>query len=127
MRGTLVLAAFLTAACGGSDSNSGPVAGTLQVSLTSPNTDDGAVMFQIGGDVDSVTVPAGLTLYRSAPSATVVRAIVTGNITSGSDILTLHVPDIGKASSYATQVLQVSAQGTYEQRPVGGYTMQVHK
>lgn len=127
MRSALVLAAILTAACGSSDSNSGPVAGTLQVTLTSPNTDDGAVMFQVNGDVDSATAPAGLTLYQSVPSATVLRGIVTGPITPGSSVLTLHVPDVGKASSYSAQVLQASATGTYAQRAVGGYTLQVHK
>jgi hypothetical protein len=126
-RGALVLAAILTAACGSGDSNSGPVAGTLQVTLTSPNTDDGAVMFQVNGDIDSATAPAGLTLYEATPSATVLRGIVTGPITSGSSLLTLHVPDVGKASSYTTQVLQVSATGSYAQRAVGGYTLQVHK
>jgi hypothetical protein len=122
-RGALLLAAVLTAACGGSDGASG----TLRVSLTSPNTDDGAVMLQVTGDIDSVTAPAGLTLYEATPSATVVRAIVTGNIASGRTVLTLHVPDVGRASSYATQLLQVSARGTYVQRPVGGYTLQVHR
>lgn len=122
-RGALLLAAVLTAACGGSDGASG----TLRVSLTSPNTDDGAVMLQVTGDIDSVTVPAGLTLYEATPSATVVRAIVTGNIAPGGTVLTLHVPDVGRASSYATQLLQVSARGTYVQRPVGGYTLQVHR
>lgn len=126
-RGALLLAAMVTAACGGSDSGPGPVAGTLQVSLTSPNTDDGAVMLQVTGDIDSVTTPAGLTLYEATPSATVVRAIVTGSIASGGSVLTLHVPDVGKASSYTTQLLQVSARGTYVQRPVGGYTLQVHR
>jgi hypothetical protein len=125
-RGALVLAAILTAACG-SDSNSGPVAGTLHVTLTSPNTDDGAVMFQVTGDIDSATAPAGLTLYQSVPSATVLRGIVTGPITSGSSVLTLQVPDVGKASSYSAQVLQATATGTYAERAVGGYTLQVHK
>ena len=124
-RGALLLAALLTAACG--SDGSGPVAGTLQVTLTSPNTDDGAVMFQVNGEVDSATAPAGLTLYQSLPSATVLRGIVTGPITSGSNILTLHVPDVGKASAYTAQVLQASAGGTYVQRAPGGYTLQVHK
>jgi hypothetical protein len=125
-RGALVLAALLTAACSSGDS-SGPVAGTLQVTLTSPNTDDGAVMFQVNGEVDSASVPAGLTLYQSAPSATLMRGIVTGPVTSGSTMLTLHVPDVAKASSYSAQVLQVSTTGTYALRAVGGYTLQVQK
>ena len=59
------------------------MAGPLRVVLTTPNTDDGAVMFQVAGVVDSVVAPAGLTLFQSVPGPNVIRAIVTGNIATG--------------------------------------------
>ena len=129
IRGAALLSALVVAAgCGSSDSGpTGPVAGPLRTVLTSPNTDDGAVMFQVIGVVDSVVAPAGLTLYQSVPGPNVIRAIVTGNIASGSNLLTLYVPDLGKASSIATQVIQVAARGTYTQRAVGGYSIQLTK
>jgi hypothetical protein len=125
-RGAALAAALFALGCG-SDGPAGPVPGPLRVVLTSPNTDDGAVMFQVIGVVDSVTVPAGLTLYQSVPGPNAIRAIVSGSIASGSNLLTLHVADVGKTSSYLTQLLQVAARATWAQRPTGGYTIQVQK
>jgi hypothetical protein len=126
-RSAALLAALLALGCGGNDGPTGPVAGTLRVVLTSPNTDDGAVMFQVTGIIDSAVVPAGFTLYQSEPGPNVLRAIVTGNIASGGSLLTLYVADVGKASSFSTQVLDVAARSTWAQRPVGGYSLQVQK
>lgn len=126
-RGTVLVAALLALGCSGGDDPSGPVAGQLRVVITSPNADDGAVMFQLTGAVDSAVAPAGLTVYQSAPGSNVLRAIVTGSVSTGDNLLTLYVADVGKASSYSTQVLQVAAQGTYAQRPTGGYTLTVQK
>jgi len=128
-RGAALAAALLVAAgCSGSDSGpTGPVAGPLRVVVTSPNADDGAVMFQVTGVVDSVAAPAGLTLYQSVPGPNVIRAIVTGNIATGNNLLTLYVADVSKASSITTQVMQVAARVTYAQRPAGGYSLTVQK
>ena len=126
-RGTVLVAALLALGCSGGDDPSGPVAGQLRVVLTSPNADDGAVMFQVTGAVDSAVAPAGLTVYQSAPGSNVLRVIVTGDISTGDNLLTLYVADVGKASSYTTQVLQVAAQGTYAQRPAGAYSLTVQK
>lgn len=128
-RGTAFVALLVgVAACGGGDDGpSGPVAGPLRVVVTSPNADDGAVMFQVTGVVDSVAVPAGLTLHQSVPGPNVIRAIVTGNISSGSNLLTLYVADVSKASTITTQVLQVAARTTYAQRPAGAYSLTVQK
>ncbi len=130
IRGTALVAALVVAAGCGSDSGggpTGPVAGPLRVVITTPNTDDGAVMFQVTGVVDSVVAPAGLTLYQSIPGPNVVRAIVTGDIATGSNLLTLYVADVSKASSITTQLLQVAAKVTYAQRAVGTYSLQVQK
>ena len=127
-RGAALVAILLVASgCSGDDPASEPVAGALRVVLTSPNTDDGAVMFQVTGVVDSVVVPAGLALYQSVPGPNVLRVIVTGNISSGSNLLTLYVADVSKASSITTQVMQVAARTTYAQRPAGAYSLTVQK
>jgi len=122
VKGTALLAALL-AATGCLDDTSG----ALRVVMTSPNLDDGAVMFEVTGDVESVAAPAGLTLYQTSPGSNVIRAIVTGNIASGGNVLTLHVTDVGKASSITAQLLQVAARTTWAQRPVGAYTLQVQR
>jgi hypothetical protein len=123
-----MLALLVLTGCGGGDDGpSGPVAGPLRVVLTSPNTDDGAVMFQVTGVVDSVVAPSGITLYQSVPGPNVIRVIATGTITSGNSLMTLYVADVARASSYSTQLLQVAAAGTYAQRPVGTYGLVVQK
>jgi len=127
-RGAVLLAAVMaTSGCNSDTSPTSPVGGPLRVVLTSPNTDDGAVMFQVIGVVDSVVAPAGLTLYQTAPGPNVIRAIVTGRVASGSNLLTLYVPDVGKASSITTQVLQVAGGLFFASRPVGAYSLQVMK
>ncbi len=130
-RGSALLAALVVAsACSSSDGGggpTGPVPGPVRVLLTSPNTDDGAIMFQVTGVVDSVAAPAGLTLYQSSPGPNVIRAIVTGNVATGSNLLTLYVADVGNTSGITTQMLQVAARVTYTQRPVGSYSLQVQK
>lgn len=128
IRGAVLAAAFLaTSGCNSDSGPTGPVAGPVRVVLTSPNTDDGAVMFQVIGVVDSVVVPAGLTLYQTVPGPNVIRAIVTGSIPPGSNLLTLYVPDVGKASSISTQVLQVAGGPFYASRPVGAYSLEIMK
>lgn len=124
-----LLATLLVAGCGSDDGGpSGPVPGPLNVVLTSPNGDDGAVMFQVTGVVDSVVAPAGITLYQSIPGPNVLRVIATGSaITSGSSLLTMYVPDVAKTSSYSVQLMQVAAKATYAQRAVGGYGLKVQK
>lgn len=124
-----LLATLAIAGCGSDDGGpAAPVPGPLRVVLTSPNTDDGAVMFQVTGVVDSVVAPAGLTIYQSAPGPNVLRVIATGNaITSGSSLLTMYVADVAKTSNYSLQLLQVAAKGSYAQRAVGGYSLQVQK
>jgi hypothetical protein len=126
-RGAVFLALMMVASGCDSAGPNDPVPGPLRVVLTSPNTDDGAVMFQVIGVVDSVVVPAGLTLYQSVPGPNVIRAIVTGDIAPGSNLLTLYVPDIGKASSFSTQVLQVAGGIFYASRSLGGYSLQVRE
>jgi len=127
--GLALLATVLVLACGEDSSGpSQPVPGPLQVVLTSPNTDDGAVMFQVTGVVDSAVAPAGVTAYQSVPGPNVLRVIVTGSaITSGENLLTLYVQDVNKASAISLQVLQVAAKGSYAARATSGYSLKAQK
>ena len=120
-RHTALMAAVLTLGCGGGDGGTGPVAGPLHLTLTSPNSDDGAVMIQVTGDIDSVAVAAGLNLYQTTPGSSRLKAIITGDLESGSTLLTLYVPDVGEASTYTAEVLQVAAASSWSQRPLAGY------
>ena len=124
-----LLTAVLVLGCG--DSGSGPVQpvpGPLQVVLTSPNTDDGAVMFQVIGVVDSAVAAPGVTVYQSVPGPNILRVIATGNgIATGASLLTLYVPDVNRASTVTFLVLQVAAKGSYAARATGGYSLKAKK
>jgi hypothetical protein len=103
----------------GCSNNTESTAGTLDVRLASPNTDDGAVLLTIsGGPVDSVEA-AGYTLYSAAAGAS-TRFIATGNVGSGT-IARIHVPDVRLASRYVASIDQAAARLTYAQRDLAHY------
>jgi hypothetical protein len=99
----------------GCSNNAEPTTGTLNVNLSSPNADDGAVLVAVtGGPVDSVE-SAGYTMYSARGRADTVKLIVTGTLPSGV-IARIHIPDSRQASRYGARVLQAAARSTYSQR-----------
>ena len=71
------VAAALGMLTGCSGQPSAPVAATLQVSLSTPFADDGALLFTVtGGRVDSVDAP-GYTLYTSQTDPATLQDLAT--------------------------------------------------
>lgn len=105
------LAAILIASGGcGPDGPTPPGAGDLTLSLTTPNTSDGALLLHItGGPVTSVSGRGSLVVVGSQ-TASGYRVVVTGPLTNG-DFATIHVPDVTQNSRYLVLVEQV-ADGT---------------
>jgi hypothetical protein len=100
----------------------GPTAGTLTVNLTSPNSDDGAVLLTVsGGPIDSVA-SAGHQIYSARLDSNTLRLIVTGEVASGT-IATIYLADMRLASSYSATVNQVAARGSYAQHDPASYTL----
>jgi hypothetical protein len=122
MRSTVVwvvAALILLAACSG---GTGPTAGTLSVSLSTPHLDDGAVLLTIsGGPVDSVEA-AGHRVYSSQPDANTLRLILAGALGSGTVAL-IHVPDTRQVARYTLVLSQAAARSTYAQRDPALYTV----
>jgi len=107
--------------CGGSDST-GPVAGTVTVSLVTPNADDGAVLVTLTGP-NLATVQAASSAYRvywRLVSAGEVRAIVVGNLTAGA-VLTVNVDDVGKVGQYSGSVVEAASRSDVVRASVAGY------
>ncbi len=102
-----------------------PVQGWLNVQLTTPNADDGGIMFTVaGGPIDSVRfVHEG---FASAVSDSIWRFLATGELSTGA-IAQLLVPDVDNASLYRPEIQQVAALLTYGQRDLAGYRLQVVK
>jgi hypothetical protein len=103
---------------------SAPVAATLHVSLSTPFTDDGALLFTVtGGRVDSVDAP-GYTLYSSQADPTTLQVILTGNLSSGI-VAHVHIPDERVASQYSASISQVAARETYVERDPAAYRLEL--
>lgn len=118
-------------AAAGCSSTEGPVAGELDVRLSTPNGDDRAILLRLGGKQDTVTAPAG-SGYRVLVSpylGDTVRVVVIaprGTVLAPGTILRVTVPDTRQAASYVARVLDV-ASTSYAQRPMTGYMLTVDK
>ena len=121
--GLLVLVG-LAANCGGGDGG-GPEPGFLDLTLNTPNADDGALLFKVvGGTVDSVVAGA---MVQDGSYATVTggtRIVVAGNLTDGI-IARVHVPDIKDVADYSVVIEQIAVRNTFAQRAMGGYSVTV--
>ncbi len=103
---------------------SAPVAATLHVSLSTPFSDDGALLFTVtGGRVDSVDA-AGYTLYSSRTDPATLRVILTGDLSPGI-VAHVHIPDERGASQYSATISQVAARETYIERDPASYRLEL--
>ena len=120
----IVILIGLASSC---EHSTAPVAGLVNVSLTTPNAgNDAAILLTIAGPaaLTSVSAPAGLRLFaQPAPLGTTNRFALTGTIPAGT-ILTIGVADVNKASAYTATIQQV-ATTTYQLRALTGYSLKV--
>lgn len=102
---SLVAAVVILSSCG-SDSKGTtdpplPDPGELTVQLTTPNTDDGAIMLSISGLQDTTDIEASTDSYviYSRQNGSTATVAVFGEIASGS-LVHFAVPDLAAASTY---------------------------
>ena len=120
-------ALLVTVTCGGDkivDPPDEPV--TLVLSLTTPNSDDGAVMFSIsgGGITKPTTENSSHVLFYRAAGATSSNAVVAGDITAGA-LVRFEVPDVDVASSYSATVTEVAARDNTLRGSLAGYSLSI--
>jgi hypothetical protein len=128
-RGSSLALAFLLAAAGSciDGGPSGPVAGLLKVSLTTPNAgSDGAVLLTVTGPraLTSVTPATGLRVFAESLGTTNTFA-VTGPLSNGP-ILSIGVADVSRVQDYRATIQDVAA-NDYTLRPLTGYSLTVAK
>jgi hypothetical protein len=122
----LVGAVVMSLECGGSTEPKGdPVPGNLVMTLSTPNTDDAAILLTLTGPgaPTSVTVQTGLRLFQSGGLGATTHLILTGPLTDGP-LLTFEVSDLGSASSYHATIQSVSS-NNYQLRTVTGYSLTI--
>jgi hypothetical protein len=125
--GWLLVALALCVGAGScsSDGGTGPVAGVLTVSLTTPNTGaDGAMLFNVSGPqaLTSVTAGPGLRVFAQ-PLSTLTRFAVTGTLANGA-VVTIGVADTRQVAQYAATVQSVAALD-FQLRSLTGYSLTV--
>lgn len=118
------VAAFLLVAACGDKAPVGPVAGDLVVSLTTPGSQDGAVLVRVVGPVESVTAEGGYLVESAALPNGITRLVVVGTIQSGP-VARLRVPDLSRASEYFGLVEQVADRSTFALLSVAGYAVSI--
>ncbi len=127
--GAVVLAA-ITLACGG-DSNNGGTGppdvsnpGFVNVTLSTPNSNDGALLLRLsGGTMDSLTASSG-SIFFAETGTNVFRVMVAGTIANGP-IVRFWMPDRRNVSQYLATLEQAAARSTYEQQSIGGYSLSI--
>ncbi len=120
-----MLVSFLVVAlvsCG----DQGPEAGSLIMSLSTPNSDDGAVQFRLTAAepnvINSVAVIcSGCQLFQERVSDTEILGIVTGSIAAGN-LLDLSVSDVNTPVLYSGSVTSVAGRD-YSLRSANGYLL----
>lgn len=87
-----------------------PEGGSVTVSLTTPNTDDGAVLVALFGPGFTNIQPASASyrVYSLTASPTEVRILVVGDLSTGA-LLSLDIGDAAKIAEYHGTVIQAAS------------------
>lgn len=105
----LTLCALALSACD-SDPAETPTAGSLTVSISTPNPMESAMLVRITGpgisDARAVSTDHVLHVSDHAPGE--FQAIILGDLTSGP-LMRFDVPDIAALQKYSAEILQVAS------------------
>ena len=121
-----IAAALLVGVSCSDDPVAGARADTVILRLTTPHTDDGAVLFEVSGPaIDSATADnASLRLFTRRVGETTIIGALVGAVTTGAEV-TLRVPDGGVAAGYTARVLEVADRQNALRTSLAGYALTV--
>ena len=123
----VVTGAAVLSTCGSDPQEPPATPGWVNVTLTTPNTNDGGIVFIVSGaTVDSVRSTFSNAFTRRE-SATQVRGVVIGPLRDGIVVAQVLVPDVGDVSGYSATVTEIAAQApSFAQRSVADYSLTVN-
>jgi len=99
--------------------------GTLTLTLGTPYGDDGAFLLRLEGpDMTQVGLAAPGLYLRLLEDQAGVTAVFVGDVTSG-DLLTFHVPDVNRISSYGATALEAADRVNELRGSLAEYTLTV--
>lgn len=129
-------AAVALTGCGGGGGDGGgpptepdpppePVDGELAVELTTPEPDDGGILFTLSGASVDTVVSLVDGYARASASGGTWTVLITGRLTGG-EIAEVRVPDLEAAEAgLEATVEQVAARESWEQRDPAGYSLEL--
>lgn len=119
---TAIVAGLLTAVAACEEDAIGP-AGTVVLSLTTPNSDDGAALLTVTGRglTNAQAASSGYRLYWRLHSDRELRVAVFGNLVSGP-LLTLQTDDVG---GVAVTLAEVASRSDSLRSSTSGYQVSV--
>ena len=99
-----------------------PSPGVLTLTVTTPNTDDRAVVLSVSGPgaITGVESANAAHVLHSRTSGTSFKAAVFGNLNSGP-LVRFAVPDVKKAASYSAVLVEVSDTSNAVRTSTSGY------
>ncbi|HWC75722.1 MAG TPA: hypothetical protein VG454_17480 [Gemmatimonadales bacterium] len=102
-----------------------PGGGTVSVSLTTPNSDDGAILFELKGpSIHGITPKSSsLQMYIDSSSAP-VRVAVLGSVTS-TTFLTFTIADTTTLPSYSATLVDVANRQNQLRASLAGYQLKI--
>ncbi len=123
-----VLGAVLLGSCGadggGCDATdptcNSPTVGQIALRISSPNSDDRAVVLRIRGEFTAAHAATGYRLFQAADAQTFIL-ISTGLIERESSLLIIDVPDLARLASYSATISEVAASDYRLRSDVSGY------
>jgi hypothetical protein len=128
---SVVLVAGVVAVLGGCSEKSKPTSppepqpGVLTVRLTTPSSDDGALLLRLAGvgPIGEISLPSGSAyVVHARGQGSTVHVAVFGQIGAG-DLVQFSVPDVTKASGYSATLLEVADRANALRASTQGYTL----
>jgi hypothetical protein len=121
----LFVAAAWSLSCDDSTAPPQPTPGTLQLYLTTPYSNDVALLLHLTGPAltpPAITAASGTQLYARAATDG-VNVAVFGTFDTGP-LLSIRVPDLSRASAYRVSIVEVADANNALRASVSGYSGQ---
>jgi hypothetical protein len=99
----------------------------LSLSLASPNTNDGAVFFELHGPAikSAVVGNEGSRLFTELVSDTLMRAVVIGSFAGSSPLMAVTIGNGHSPGDYRANVIEVADQAGVLRSSVGTYSVTI--
>ena len=109
----------------GDDGSTGPRAGTLEVSLTTPNSDDAAMVFRVSGpDIGPVTAADAGDYLHVVEAVNSVTVVLVGGLPAGA-LIRFPVADTRNLDAYTTTLVEVADDSNELRESLDGYRLTI--